>query len=135
VYSRDSSFSGIFIGCTQNAVANDTVIDLRQTGCILGMLGTAPPRYFSKLVIENPTAEALSYDWTYSVYSAQGPLASSGVVTTTVPSFDMTGGVFGSLDTAYACSLDVRVNAPDPSRSKTLRVWTGQCINWPDVVR
>jgi C1A family cysteine protease len=62
VYSRDYSFSGIFIGCGQSAVANDTVIDLRQTGCILGMLGTAPPRYFSKLVIENPSAEALSYD-------------------------------------------------------------------------
>ena len=136
VYSRDYSFSGIFIGCGQSAVANDTVIDLRQTGCILGMLGTAPPRYLSKLVIVNPTAEALSYDWTYSVYSAPGALAyTSGVVTTAVPSYDMTAGRFGWLDTAYTCTLDVRVNAPDPSRSKTLRVWSGQCINWPDVVR
>jgi C1A family cysteine protease len=137
VYSRDSSFSGnLFLGCTQNAVANDTVIDLRQTGCTASIFGTAPPRYLSKLVIVNPTAEVLSYDWTYSVYSAQGTLAySSGVVTTAVPSYDMTAGRFGWLDTAYTCTLDVRVNASDPSRSKTLRVWTGQCINWPDVVR
>jgi hypothetical protein len=133
VYSRDYSFSGIFMGCGQNAVANDSVIDLRQTGCSW-ILGSAPPRYFSNLVIENPSSEALSYDWTYSIYSL-GVVASSGVVTTTVPSYDMTGGVFGLLDTAYTCSLDVHVNAPDPTRSKTLRVWTGQCINWPYVVR
>ena len=37
--------------------------------------------------------------------------------------------IFGGLNTAYPCSLDVRVNAPDASRTKAQRVWTGRCIN------
>ena len=41
----------------------------------------------------------------------------------------MIGAIFGALDTPYMCTLDVRVNAPDPLRTKSQRVWSGQCIN------
>ena len=37
--------------------------------------------------------------------------------------------------TTHNCTIDVRVNAPQASRSKTLRVWTGRCVNQDDPVR
>ena len=31
------------------------------------------------------------------------------------------------------CVLAVRVNAPEPARSKTLTLWSGRCINYSDI--
>jgi hypothetical protein len=124
-------------GCRNNAVANNARIDLRQIGCRpLSLGGTDQPRYFSQLGIENPSAEALSYDWSYTAYYPN-PAFAPRVVTarTTTPSYDLSPIIFGARDTAYQCSLDVRVNAPDPTRSKTQRVWSGQCIHIEDAPR
>jgi len=124
-------------GCGNNAVANNARIDLRQIGCRpLSLGGTDQPRYFSQLGIENPSAEALSYDWSYTAYYPN-PAFAPRVVTarTTTPSYDLSPIIFGARETAYQCSLDVRVNAPDPTRSKTQRVWSGQCIHIEDAPR
>jgi hypothetical protein len=53
----------------------------------------------------------------------------------TVPFNDFGAVVFGGLNAPNPCTLDVRVNAPDPSRSKSLRVWSGQCINVENAPR
>ena len=59
----------MIVGCTLNPVADNAVIDLREIGCKTGVFGPDLSRYLSKIEIENPVAEALSYDWTYTVYS------------------------------------------------------------------
>jgi len=137
-FARDPLLiSGLAVGCYNNTVANNARIDLRQIGCrTLSVGGTDRPRYFSQLGIENPSAEALSYDWTYTAYYPN-PIFAPRVVTarTTAPSYDLSPIIFGARDTAYQCTLDVRVNAPDPTRSKTQRVWSGQCINIEDAPR
>lgn len=137
-FARDPLLVGnLVVGCFNNTVANNARIDLRQVGCRpLSVGGTDSPRYFSQLGIENPSAEALSYDWTYTAYYPN-PIFAPRVVTarTAAPSYDLSPVIFGARDTAYQCTLDVRVNAPDPSRSKTQRVWSGQCIHIEDAPR
>ena len=124
-------------GWAGRVVVNNARIDLRQVGCRpLSVGGTDRPRYFSQLSIENPNAEALSYDWTYTAYYPN-PIFAPRTVTarTAAPSYDMSPIIFGARDTAYLCTVDVRVNAPDASRSKTQRVWSGQCFNIEDAPR
>jgi hypothetical protein len=142
VYSRDYfRINGEIAGCQNHAVANNFTIDLRQLGCKeLGVNVPDRSLYFAQVGVENPTAEALSYDWTYTDYF---PLAGTPPRTlsarTTAPSYDLNGFVFGSAGSnsvsTHNCTIDVRVNAPQASRSKTLRVWTGRCINLDPPVR
>ena len=137
VYSRDFlRIDGVIAGCALNAVANNAVIDLREIGCKTGFLGPDLSRYLSRIGIDNPEAEGLSYDWTYTVYYPD-PVSPPFTITTrtATPSYDMNAVVFGFPDTPYACTIDVRVNAPDPLRTKSQRVWSGQCINVGDVPR
>jgi len=118
-----------------NAVPNGETIDLRLNGCSGGL--TELPLYVSQAGIENPAAETLSYDWTYSVYGVGGSTV-PGIVDearTTTPSHNLTPLLFGFIDTDYSCTIDLRVNAPGPARSKTLRVWSGKCINLPNTPR
>ena len=137
-YARDPLLVGsVVVGCTDRVVVNNARIDLRQVGCRpLSVGGTDRPRYFSQLSIENPNAEALSYDWTYTAYYPN-PIFAPRTVTarTAAPGYDMSPIIFGARDTAYLCTVDVRVNAPDASRSKTQRVWSGQCFNIEDAPR
>jgi hypothetical protein len=123
-------------GCWSNAVPNNTKIDLRQAGCTALVAGGADvSRYFATLGIENRDGEALTYDWTYTINpEVAGVLPLTFATKTTKPSFDFAPVRFGFHDTAYTCSLDVKVNAPDPSRSKAVRVWSGKCINLEDVL-
>ena len=146
-YPRIASFAALsrdalridnnVVGCTNNAVPNNARIDLRQLGCRrFSVGGTDGPRYFSQVGIENPSAEALSYDWTYTAYPLNPAVAPRTVTArTATPQFDMAPFIFGARDTPYACTVDVRVNAPQASRSKTQRVWSGQCIHVEDAPR
>jgi hypothetical protein len=47
--------------------------------------------------------------------------------------------LFGSAGTSMLstnrCTIDVLVNAPDPLRSKAMRIWSGRCINIGESVR
>jgi C1A family cysteine protease len=135
MYSRDSILSGdIFVGCGFNRVTNNAVIDLKETGCRVGL--AIPPRYEGRLEVENPSAEALSYDWTFTM-NYPNPIFPPLIVErrTTTPNYGPTGVIFGAADTPYACTLDVRVNAPEASRNKVQRVWTGRCIATPEAPR
>jgi hypothetical protein len=121
-------------GCISHTVANNAVIDLRQLGCKTNILGPDLSRYFGQLVVENPAGEALSYDWTYTDYYPNGTATPrSGTARTTTPNVEVNRFLYVGLDGApafaFRCTIDVRVNAPEASRSKTLRVWSGQCIN------
>jgi len=135
VFSRDTvNIGNLGTGCTANAVADSALIDLRQLGCKLSILGADPSRFFSQVAIENPASEALSYDWTYNDYYPNGDLTPrSGTLRTTTPTMELNRflhvGLDGALASAFRCTVDVRVNAPEASRSKSLRVWSGQCIN------
>jgi C1A family cysteine protease len=136
VFARnDQLVGGQVTGCRTDAVANNAVIDLRQLGCKpFGVNVPDRPRYFLQLGIENPAAETLSYDWTYTDFFPNAG-APPRVVTshTTTPTYDMDGFLFGVAGEAgvstHACTVEARVNAPEASRSKSLRIWSGQCIN------
>lgn len=138
VYSRDTVLlSGQPVGCRYPRVPTGATIDLRQLGCREILFpGTSVPRYFGELAIENPGNEALTYDWTYSLYNDPTKPAVREVNTrTTVPTYDFGPIIYGGLDAASHCALRVRVNAPEPARSKTVVVWTGRCINIENAPR
>jgi hypothetical protein len=141
-YSRDFlTIEGQIAGCTNHAVANNAVIDLRQLGCKpLGVNVPDRALYFSQLSVENPAAEALTYDWTYTdFYPLAGIPPRTMTARTAVPSYELNGFLFGSAGSpgvsTHTCTIDVRVNAPQASRNKTVRVWTGRCVNQDDAVR
>jgi hypothetical protein len=74
-------------------------------------------------VIENPTNEALTYEWTlYTTTNAERILYGA-----TTPIFELTN--FGnSTFMTVPCRVTLKVNAPDPARSKgPTTVWSGQC--------
>jgi C1A family cysteine protease len=138
VYARDYlRVSNQVTGCYTNQVGNNAVLDLRDLGCKLSITGPDVPRYYSQLSIENPSAEVLSYDWTYTDTAG----TESRVLTahTSTANYNMDAFLFGSAGSpgiaTYSCTIDVRVNAPESSRSKSLRVWSGQCMNYRTAVR
>ena len=137
LYSHDDQIlGGQLVGCQSHVVDNGTVIDLRRLGCKdIGINVPDRARFFLELGIENPDAESLSYDWTYTDYFPISILAPRVVTShTTVPSHDTGDFKFVSLDqssvSTHNCTIDVRVNAPVAARSKSLRVWSGKCINF-----
>jgi hypothetical protein len=135
VFARNSVFfGGQRISCAYPRIDTGATIDLRDLGCILA--GDPPTRYFGQVSLENPTSEALSYDWTYSVYFTEGSGApDSQVVSHTVgPTYDFEPRRFTVGAAPIRCSLTVRVNAPEPARSKTLTIWSGRCINYASVI-
>jgi hypothetical protein len=142
VFARNDVLVGVQVtDCRTDQVANNVVIDLRQLGCKpLGVNVPDRPRYFTQLGIENPAAEALSYDWTYTdFYPIAGTPPRVVTAHTTTPALNMDVFVFGIVGEAgvstHACTVEVRVNAPQPSRSKSLRIWSGQCVNVNSVPR
>jgi C1A family cysteine protease len=122
-----------FFGCTLPRVDTGATIDLRERGCVLA--GDPPTRYFGQIAVENPDAESLSYDWTYSAYLFESSVVPDAerVTHTTVPAYDFEGSRFTVGAAPVRCTLTVRVNAPDSARSKTLTIWSGRCINYADI--
>ena len=86
--------------------------------------------------MENPGSQALSYDWTYSAYLFESSVVpdSERVSHTTGPNYDFDASRFTVGVAPIRCILSVRVNAPEPARSKTLNVWSGRCINYPSGI-
>lgn len=134
LYSRDFS-SNPLIGCQWNAVASGSIVDLRRRGCSL-LIGTQVPRFAAELSVENPLNETLSYQWTLSVrYPADTTPRRTLTTTSTTPVYPVEPLVFGGLDAANPCTIDVTVVAPEAARNKRVRVWTGQCIHIEDAPR
>jgi len=125
VYSREYS-GGQFRICTSVKVAGGSTIVLSDIGCTL-RIGPTPTRYYGGITVENPSNEALTYDWKLYV---SGPgfdkvLRADNASTSNV--FDLYNVYNAGLGTDN-CRVTVKVNAPDPSRSKgPITVWTGRC--------
>lgn len=126
VYSREFT-GGQFKFCGSVPVANGNTITLSETGCTFRVGQTPPTRYFGGVTVENPDNEALTYDWKIYV---SGPgfdvlLRAENASTSNV--FDLYNVHNAGLGTDD-CRVTVKVNAPDPSRSKgPITVWTGKC--------
>lgn len=125
VYSREYS-GGQFRICTSVKVAGGSTIVLSDIGCTL-RIGPTPTRYYGGITVENPSNEALTYDWKLYV---SGPgfdrvLRADNASTSNV--FDLYNVYNAGLGTDN-CRVTVKVNAPEPSRSKgPITVWTGRC--------
>ena len=126
VQSSEARFiQGMFLGCQSPAVALGATIDLSESGCVL-FIGETPPRYSSFVTVENPDAEALTYDWRLYVTYEDGDHVYESAFGSTKASMPLVN-VNNACPTTVPCRVNVVVHAPDPSRDKTQTVWTGQC--------
>ncbi|GEM87870.1 C1 family peptidase [Meiothermus granaticius] len=126
VYSREFTGSGQFRFCGSVKVAGGSTIILSDLGCTL-RIGPAPTRYYGGITVENPSNETLTYDWKLYV---SGPGFDTLLRADTASSsnvFDLYNVYNAGLGTDN-CRVTVKVNAPDPSRSKgPFTVWSGRC--------
>lgn len=125
VYALDSLFfNGQFAGCISAPVSVGAVIDLRDIGC--SITAQNPHRYSASVSVENPDVEALTYDWRLYVTYESGEVVYNSTLGSTSSSVDLynTGNTF---EVTVPCRENVVVHAPDPSRDKSMTVWTGQC--------
>lgn len=137
VYSLDSAFiNGQFIGCRDVAVPTGGTIDLREKGCSLAVVGGQPQRYSAGVSVENPSGEALTYDWRLVLsFPASGTervfISATGA---SEPEWELYSTGNSSPGTS-PCRIEVVVRAPDPSRNKSKTVWSGQCTYFTDTIR
>lgn len=125
VLSRQTA--GVLNACQDVAMANGETIDLRQSGCISEAVQSAPPRYSARADVDNPSGEALGYEWTLFVSRNGietdlygGPIGPAG------PTVRLLSPGFQTLVT-NDCRLAVTVRAPQAERTKSRTVWTGRC--------
>ncbi len=112
--------------CGSVAVADLATIDLTNQGCV-GFVGQPIPfRYSATVTIENPSAEALTYDWNLFVTRDGVETAVNFAIGTTSTSFEVKSAFNSGLRTD-PCRVVVTVNAPDAARNKTQTIWTGTC--------
>ena len=123
VYSRESIYiGGRPAGCGDQAVNSGNTIDLREKGCNLSITLPDPQRYAAQVAVENPDNEALTYDWKlYVAYETETLLESSSQYV-----FELYSPG-NAVDVTVDCHITLSVNAPEPTRSKSLTVWTGKC--------
>lgn len=119
--------AGLFNACLDVAVADGQTIDLRERGCIGSTGETAPLRFTASVDVENPTSEALGYEWNLFTSTAGvesdlygGPITPG---TATVTLFSPGNQSLVTKD----CRLTVTVRAPQPERTKSRTVWSGRC--------
>jgi hypothetical protein len=132
VYSRertDGGFGGKL--CLGVSVTNGSTIDLRAFGCKITVLGSDPQRYYGGVDVDNPTNEALRYDWKVYATTAFGDEQLNGTTGSSQPYFDLfSPGNSGSA--TWPCRVTLKVNAPEANRSKgPITVWSGQCSYSP----
>lgn len=132
VYGYDLVFfNGTPIGCDHVQVGTGATIDLRDLACSLVITGPDELRYSAIVTVTNPTAEALTYDWRLIVSVPGFPDATIRALNgDTTGEFLLYAPGNNALAGTDACRVQVTVNAPDPARSKTQTVWTGNCTYW-----
>ena len=130
--SREYKNSGGFDFCVTLVIPlpEGSTIDLTQIGCLIDPIGqTLPNRYFMSAAIENPTNEALTYDWTlYAPNAVSGSfskilLSNSASANASLELPDPGNTVLVS----DYCTITLKVNAPDPARNKEQTVFSGRC--------
>ena len=127
VYSREIVKGPISSFCGSAAVSSGSTLDLKELGCDL-VPNNFPPRYYAGVTVENPTNEVLSYDWTLYFTGNGGEFVLASAKASSKPSFNLSSG--GDVAIPGACRVTLTVNAPDPSRSKSVNVWSGQCVRY-----
>ena len=128
MYSRQFVPNVLGVGvCGSASVNSGSTIDLRQTGCTLLPGGTPPLRYFAGSEVENPSSEALTYDWKFYVTNQTGDYNLYSSLASTTASFDLYSPG-NTQAVTNDCRVTLKVNAPDPARSKgPITVWSGKC--------
>ena len=132
VYSREfvGDGAGTLRFCGSPAVPSGNTIDLRQEGCSFLISGPQPQpkRYFGGVVVENPSSEKLTYDWRLLYIGGSGSeLEGPDSLGSSATSFDLRSPGDALVNT-LTCRVTLKVNAPEPSRSKgPLTVWSGKC--------
>lgn len=110
--------------CGGSQAANGSTIDLtvRPPAC-----NNYP--YSATVTVDNPSAESLTYQWTLYVTDNTGehPIVSTSASSS--PTFQMYSP-YNSGPSTDPCRVVVKVNAPDPSRSKTQTIWSGRCTHY-----
>jgi C1A family cysteine protease len=124
VYSRQFTSLGGLPFCSNVSVATGATIDFRQDGCVV--TGPAPKRYSASVEVENPSNEALTYAWLTEVYYSGAWHAINSPAATPDATF-VPYSIGNTGLTTAPCRIGVRVNAPEPTRSKSLTVWSGSC--------
>jgi hypothetical protein len=128
--SREIRSSGGADFCVVRGVGDGAHIDLTERGCQIDPAGPAPYRYFIGAAVENPAGEALSYEWNlYATGSSEFVIVG---VTSETSMFELgqlsSGFPFSGPLNTLPCRVTLKINAPDPSRSKgPTTVWVGQC--------
>jgi hypothetical protein len=132
MYSRQASGSGLGEQlCLGVGVTSGTTIDLRNLGCKITFLGPDPSRYYSGAEIDNPSNEALSYDWKVYATTTLGEEQLRSSNGSSEPYFDL-GNIGNSGLVTNPCRVTLKVNAPEANRSKgPITVWSGQCTYSP----
>lgn len=134
VYARDALFiDGTFVGCGDLSVAAGATVDFRQNGCTLSIIGAPPKRFSAAVVVQNPDAEALTYDWRTIVRVGGVDTTINTVVGSASATF-VPYSPGNAIAVTNDCRVTVTVNAPDPTRSKSLTVWAGKCTYWSTVL-
>lgn len=116
--------------CGSVDVTNGSTIDLREDGCSV-VIGFDPTRYFAQVTVENPSGEALTYDWTLfvTVDGASGP--EEVILTQSLGSTEDTYDLRNNGNTnpvTSPCRVSLVVRPPDPARTKVVPVvWQGNC--------
>ncbi|WP_344983022.1 hypothetical protein [Deinococcus rubellus] len=107
--------------CQTYNLGADAVMQLDKLYCI--PKDTAPN--WAQVVVENPQNEALTYAWKLYVTGDQGEtvLESSNQAVFNMPD----PYTPDTQSVTSRCRVTLMVNAPDPSRSKSLTVWYGYC--------
>jgi C1A family cysteine protease len=126
VYSRNFVNDGFGRFCTSTNVVAGTSIDLRESGCRLSFTLPIPTRYYAEVEVQNPTGEALTYEWKLAVRSATKPTQFDELYTGNAPVFELYPyGTFGTVSTKD-CAVTLTVKTSDISRNKSFN-WNGQC--------
>ncbi len=131
VYGQDLLvFNGSPVGCGSVQVGLGATIDLRDEACnLFGAPDTL--RYSAAVTVANPTSEALTFDWKLIVSEVGFPdLTIRSLSGDTTGEFLLFAAGNNALEATSDCRVEVKVNAPDPARSKSLTVWTGRCTYW-----
>jgi C1A family cysteine protease len=128
------SIGGTYICGTVNVPSGNT-IDFDAKGCslVLDPNAPAPKRYSAQVAVENPDNETLTYDWTvYVTMNGSESVLEQSLGSSSANFTPYSKG--NAAQTTEACRITVTVNAPDPSRSKSLTVWTGMCTYYSTYI-
>jgi hypothetical protein len=107
--------------CSPVPVNVGATLDLRDKGCENNAF-----RYAARVEVENPSAEALTYNWTLFITDQDQDFPYLTATGSDDPSFTLRN-LHNAGEGTFDCRVIVQVNAPDPSRSKSQSVWQGKC--------